>query len=442
MDNNFIDYADYIDALDIDTLNIGDSDLLDIGKEMSEMGEEEFAEMATSEGIASDDPVHTYLKEIGRVSLLSGKDEVKLAKRIDKGNQAARISLLMKKSNVTDFGLKQFEAEQTASGTPVFAAENSTEELIKKAEILLKTELNATEKNDDNSGPQTIYSLALLVTECKKRMVAGEAGAVAAYESILDIEDDFNKLLSKVSLQGYEARERLSEANLRLVVSIAKRYVGRGMPLLDLIQEGNLGLMKAVSKFDYSRGFKFSTYATWWIRQAITRSIADQSRTIRIPVHMMETINKFNKVSRDLTAKLGRKPSTKEVAKEMNVTVERINEIIRTALEPVSLDAPLNGKDDACLIDFIEDSSVQVPESNMVSTSLRQNLEEAMLTLTEREREVLQLRYGFNDGHAHTLEDISRKFELTRERIRQIESSALKKLKHPSRSKKFKEFLA
>ncbi|MCX7780339.1 MAG: RNA polymerase sigma factor RpoD [Negativicutes bacterium] len=253
--------------------------------------------------------------------------------------------------------------------------------------------------------------------------------------------DEETHLAKRMEQGDEEAKRRLAEANLRLVVSIAKRYVGRGMLFLDLIQEGNLGLIKAVEKFDYNKGFKFSTYATWWIRQAITRAIADQARTIRIPVHMVETINKLIRVSRQLLQELGREPSPEEIAREMDISVDRVREIMKIAQEPVSLETPIGEEEDSHLGDFIEDQDAPAPAEAASFMLLKEQLEEVLETLTPREEKVLRLRFGLDDGRARTLEEVGQHFGVTRERIRQIEAKALRKLRHPSRSKKLKDFL-
>ncbi len=268
------------------------------------------------------------------------------------------------------------------------------------------------------------------------RMYLKEIGKVPLLSADEEVE-----LAKKMETGDLDARKRLAEANLRLVVSIAKRYVGRGMLFLDLIQEGNLGLIKAVEKFDYRKGYKFSTYATWWIRQAITRAIADQARTIRIPVHMVETINKLIRVQRQLLQELGREPYPEEIAKEMNLPVDRVREIQKISQEPVSLETPIGEEEDSHLGDFIQDDNVPVPAEAAAFTLLKEQLSEVLGTLTDRERKVLELRFGLDDGRARTLEEVGKEFNVTRERIRQIEAKALRKLRHPSRSRKLKDYL-
>ena len=271
------------------------------------------------------------------------------------------------------------------------------------------------------------------------RMYLKEIGKVPLLTAEEEVE--LAKKMAEGGEEGEEAKKRLCEANLRLVVSIAKRYVGRGMLFLDLIQEGNLGLIKAVDKFDYTKGYKFSTYATWWIRQAITRSIADQARTIRIPVHMVETINKLIRVSRQLLQELGREPSPEEIAEEMGLSVDKVREIQKVAQEPVSLETPIGEEEDSHLGDFIPDEDVPQPVEAAAFSMLKEQLVEVLDTLTDREQKVLKLRFGLEDGRARTLEEVGKEFEVTRERIRQIEAKALRKLRHPSRSKKLKDYL-
>ena len=304
------------------------------------------------------------------------------------------------------------------------------EDDVDDEEILLSEEEDLDVENLDLSIPDGIS------IEDPVRMYLKEIGKVPLLSAEEEIE-----LAKKMELGDQEARKRLAEANLRLVVSIAKRYVGRGMLFLDLIQEGNLGLIKAVEKFDYRKGYKFSTYATWWIRQAITRAIADQARTIRIPVHMVETINKLIRVSRQLLQELGREPSPEEIAEEMNMPVDRVREILKISQEPVSLETPIGEEEDSHLGDFIQDDNVPVPADAAAFTLLKEQLVEVLGTLTEREQKVLRLRFGLDDGRARTLEEVGKEFNVTRERIRQIEAKALRKLRHPSRSRKLKDYL-
>ena len=328
---------DFLEASGVDFLRMNDSNpeglILDDDMEMDSLDEDEETDLekidlSVPEGVSIEDPVRMYLKEIGKVSLLTAEEETELAKKMEEGGE-----------------------------------------------------------------------------------------------------------------EGERAKKRLAEANLRLVVSIAKRYVGRGMLFLDLIQEGNLGLIKAVEKFDYRKGYKFSTYATWWIRQAITRAIADQARTIRIPVHMVETINKLVRVSRQLLQELGREPTPEEIAEQMDMPVERVREILKISQEPVSLETPIGEEEDSHLGDFIQDDNVPVPADAAAFTLLKEQLTEVLGTLTEREQKVLRLRFGLDDGRARTLEEVGKEFNVTRERIRQIEAKALRKLRHPSRSRKLKDYL-
>lgn len=302
--------------------------------------------------------------------------------------------------------------------------------LLDDDDIDLSEEEEIDMENIDLSVPEGVS------IEDPVRMYLKEIGKVP----LLSAEEEIS-LAQRMEEGDEEAKKRLAEANLRLVVSIAKRYVGRGMLFLDLIQEGNLGLIKAVEKFDYRKGYKFSTYATWWIRQAITRAIADQARTIRIPVHMVETINKLIRVSRQLLQELGREPTPEEIAEEMNMPVDRVREILKISQEPVSLETPIGEEEDSHLGDFIQDDNVPVPADAAAFTLLKEQLVEVLSTLTDREQKVLRLRFGLDDGRARTLEEVGKEFNVTRERIRQIEAKALRKLRHPSRSRKLKDYL-
>ena len=360
------------------------------------------------------------------------------------------LELAKKKKNVleyqeiSDFFKDQpLEVEQMekvldfleASGVDVLRISGNDEELI------LDVDDDADIEKMDDEEEIELDKIDLSVPEGVSiedpvRMYLKEIGKVSLLTADEEIE------LAKRMEQGdEEAKKRLAEANLRLVVSIAKRYVGRGMLFLDLIQEGNLGLIKAVEKFDYRKGYKFSTYATWWIRQAITRAIADQARTIRIPVHMVETINKLIRVSRQLLQELGREPTPEEIAEEMKMPVERVREILKISQEPVSLETPIGEEEDSHLGDFIQDDNVPVPADAAAFTLLKEQLIDVLGTLTEREQKVLRLRFGLDDGRARTLEEVGKEFNVTRERIRQIEAKALRKLRHPSRSRKLKDYL-
>ena len=359
------------------------------------------------------------------------------------------LELAKKKKNVLEyqeisdyFKDQPLDAEQMdkifdfleASGVDVLRiTENSADDLM------LDDDMDIDGLDDEEEVELDMIDLSVpegVSIEDPVRMYLKEIGKVPLLSAEEEIE------LAKKMEQGDEnAKKRLAEANLRLVVSIAKRYVGRGMLFLDLIQEGNLGLIKAVEKFDYRKGYKFSTYATWWIRQAITRAIADQARTIRIPVHMVETINKLIRVSRQLLQELGREPTPEEIAEEMDMPVDRVREILKISQEPVSLETPIGEEEDSHLGDFIQDDNVPVPADAAAFTLLKEQLVEVLGTLTEREQKVLRLRFGLDDGRARTLEEVGKEFNVTRERIRQIEAKALRKLRHPSRSRKLKDYL-
>ena len=383
------------------------------------------------DGVNIDDPVRMYLKEIGRVPLLTGSEEKELAERMEDG-VSAEIRL------AADEVVKH-DAE---------AGTDSVRPLSEWTELLKLDNNDVTRKylHVDNDSVNAIV-------EQYKEDIDGledfDSELFTNYNEALGYAELEVEPLSKTDIIamntakafGEDAQKRLAEANLRLVVSIAKRYVGRGMLFLDLIQEGNLGLIKAVEKFDHTKGYKFSTYATWWIRQAITRAIADQARTIRIPVHMVETINKLIRVTRQLVQDLGRDPKPNEIAKKMDISVERVREIMKIAQEPVSLETPIGEEEDSHLGDFIEDHDAPAPAEQASFMMLKEQLAEVLDTLTERERRVLVLRFGIEDGRARTLEEVGQSFGVTRERIRQIEAKALRKLRHPTRSKKLKDFL-
>ena len=317
-----------------------------------------------------------------------------------------------------------------ANGVSIQKGENAKEDLPDDDELMLEDTETENLEDIDLSVPEGVSM------EDPVRMYLKEIGKVPLLSAEEEIE-----LAKRMEAGDEDAKKRLAEANLRLVVSIAKHYVGRGMLFLDLIQEGNLGLLKAVEKFDYRKGYKFSTYATWWIRQAITRAIADQARTIRIPVHMVETINKLVRVQRQLLQDLGREPTPEEIAQEMDMPVERVREIMKISQEPISLETPIGEEEDSHLGDFIQDDHAQVPDEAASSALLKEQLSEVLLTLTDREQKVLRLRFGLDDGRARTLEEVGQEFKVTRERIRQIEAKALRKLRHPSRSKKLRDYL-
>ena len=468
-------------------------------KESEEITEAELASsMAVPDGISIDDPVRMYLKEIGRVPLLQSEDEVELAKRMDKGKQVDKLTAVRKKQNdqkqdipeiktrksfnevfkhldellesersITDMrsipvAFRKYETKKnqgesyTASDFVKDTVQFTKSERLRLIGLLTEENLSCADwekdciiREDDNAPePRNLETIRNLIKQLdawvsKQKNPKGKNIKTlnADIDRIAAAESDFKKLLTDIKKQGEEAKRCLSEANLRLVVSIAKRYVGRGMLFLDLIQEGNLGLIKAVEKFDYNKGFKFSTYATWWIRQAITRAIADQARTIRIPVHMVETINKLIRVSRQLLQELGREPTPREIAEMMETTEDRVREIMKIAQEPVSLETPIGEEEDSHLGDFIEDHDAPAPADAASFALLREKLNEVLNTLSSREREVLELRFGLKDGRQRTLEEVGQHFGVTRERIRQIEAKALRRLRS-KRCNQLRDFVA
>lgn len=365
-------------------------------------------------------------KEIVEKNLEEAKNELR-KKAIDDGISMVEISKTLEPFGLEPEDIYQFAEDlENQYDIRVEGKEDFEYEVIAKQEDELEEEFDL---NDLSVPPGVKINDPV-------RMYLKEIGRV----DLLTAEEEL-ELAKRIEQGDEEARKKLAEANLRLVVSIAKRYVGRGMLFLDLIQEGNMGLIKAVEKFDYRKGFKFSTYATWWIRQAITRAIADQARTIRIPVHMVETINKLVRVQRQLLQDLGREPTPEEIAEEMNLTPEKVREILKIAQEPVSLETPIGEEDDSHLGDFIEDHEAQSPADHAAYELLKEQLEDVLDTLTDREENVLRLRFGLDDGRTRTLEEVGKVFGVTRERIRQIEAKALRKLRHPSRSKRLKDFL-
>lgn len=404
-------------SLDVDSILAevenaeANSDELGLGVDEEEEAEENPADLKAAMDELLDDPVKNYLKQIGQIPLLSAEQEVELSRRIHAGAEAAHI----------------LQADRIKYGAPEYIKKNSARFSFEEDE----NSRSYNEDLDDEGGEKS--------TEDAEEKAAEEK----AEEEIENgpLTEERRQELLKTRRDGLNARRSLSEANLRLVVSIAKKHVGHNLAFLDLIQEGNIGLIKAAEKFDCDRGFRFSTYATWWIRQAITRAIADQARTIRIPVHMVETINKLIRVSRQLLQELGREPTPEEIAEEMNMPVERVREILKISQEPVSLETPIGEEEDSHLGDFIQDDNVPVPADAAAFTLLKEQLVEVLSTLTEREQKVLRLRFGLDDGRARTLEEVGKEFSVTRERIRQIEAKALRKLRHPSRSRKLKDYL-
>src|SRR5881296_2978912 len=456
--------------------------------------EDSIASVLASDLISVDDPVRMYLKEIGKVPLLTAEEEVNLAKSIELGEQAL-VSPALSVVHLYELGVevkkrmalgrpREFVDEATRFTVKALTrtlgdaeggkelrrltnrllklrdplkAESNSKEISTEAKVLIDetVALIDTARRDPErlafrilpqyakihgpaEGAERLGELVMLGQEVRDALVKHLDKLVVAD---LDEQRGLRRLADELIQKGDDARHNLTEANLRLVVSIAKKYIGRGMSFLDLIQEGNIGLIRAVEKFDYRKGYKFSTYATWWIRQAITRAIADQARTIRIPVHMVETINKLVRVSRRLLQELGREPSDDEIGEEMGITPEKVREIVKVSQDPVSLETPIGEEEDSHLGDFVEDREAVSPSDAASLTMLHSEVEDVLDTLTPRERRVLQLRFGLIDGHQRTLEEVGKRFGVTRERIRQIEAKALRKLRHPSRSKKLRDYL-
>src|SRR5438270_820973 len=451
--------------------------------------EDSIASVLASDLISVDDPVRMYLKEIGKVPLLTAEEEVNLAKSIELGEQAL-VSPPLSVVHLYELGVevkkrmalgrpKEFVDEATRFTTKslryTLNDEEASKELRRVTSRLLKLrdplqgEANSKEISYEAKvlidetvslidaarlafrilpqyakihgpaeGAERLGELVMLGAELRDILVKN-LDKLAQSDS--DEQRALRRLADELIQKGDDARHNLTEANLRLVVSIAKKYIGRGMSFLDLIQEGNIGLIRAVEKFDYRKGYKFSTYATWWIRQAITRAIADQARTIRIPVHMVETINKLIRVSRGLLQELGREPTAEEIAERMLITPDKVREIVKVSQEPVSLETPIGEEEDSHLGDFIPDNQALAPSDAASHKLLKEQVESVLEGLTGRERRVLQLRFGLEDGPTRTLEEVGREFNVTRERIRQIEAKALRKLRHPSRSRKLKDYL-
>ena len=403
-------------SLDVDSIIAevenaeNNNDDMGLADENEEDAEENPADLKAAMDELLDDPVKNYLKQIGQIPLLSAEQEVELSRRIHAGAEAAHI----------------LQADRQKYGAPEYIKKNS-------ARFSFEEDENSRSYNEDlDEDSEKSAEDAEEKADEEKAMEAVENGPLS---------EERRQELLKTRRDGLNARRSLSEANLRLVVSIAKKYTNRGLQFLDLIQEGNIGLMKAVDKFEYQRGYKFSTYATWWIRQAITRAIADQARTIRIPVHMIETINKLIRTSRYLVQELGRDPTPEEIAERMEYPVEKVKKVLKIAKEPISLETPIGDEEDSSLGDFIEDKKAVAPAEEVINTKLSEQLAQVLSDLTPREEQVLRKRFGIAEKSDHTLEEVGKLFNVTRERIRQIEAKALRKLRNPVRSKRIRDFL-